>query len=156
MKSALELANLTNKEVYKRNLFHGTGTTNAVRGIATNNFDFRICGQNGTAHGKGTYFHKNASYSHLYTDCSGHFRYMFRACVLVGDYTAGTPTYMRPPVKPNSSNQLFDSCVDNTDNPAIFVLFDMPQYYPEYLIQYHDTGNTSGSPGEIDTQCSIL
>ncbi|WAR04671.1 PAR12-like protein [Mya arenaria] len=69
----------------KRNLYHGTDSVNAIRGICTNNFDFRLSGKNATRHGDGAYFASDAKYSHLYTNPP--MRYMFQAVVLVGSYT---------------------------------------------------------------------
>lgn len=44
---------------------------------------------------------------------------------------------MRPPSKDGSYVNLYDSCVDDTWNPKIFVVFDANQIYPEYLIDFH-------------------
>ncbi|XP_052803134.1 protein mono-ADP-ribosyltransferase PARP11-like [Mya arenaria] len=123
----------------KRNLYHGTDSDNAIRGICTNNFDFRLSGKNATRHGDGAYFASDAKYSHLYTHPPT--RYMFQAVVLVGSYTQGKPEYRRPPPKPGREHELYDSCVDNMDNPRIFVAFEKTQYYPEFLIQYCDKGD---------------
>ena len=76
---------MKNKAVEKF-LFHGT-SHNMVDAICFQNFDFRVCGKNGTKYGKGAYFSKSASYSHRYStaDSKGHY-YMFNANVLVGKY----------------------------------------------------------------------
>ena len=68
-------------------LYHGT-TSNRVDAICAQNFDFRLHGHNGTNFGKGSYFAKQASYSHKFStpDHNG-FNYMFIAQVLVGEYT---------------------------------------------------------------------
>lgn len=60
---------------------------------------------------------------------------MFVALVLLGDYTRGSSTYVRPPLKANSKN-FYDSCVDREIDPSIYVIFDKQQIYPEYLINY--------------------
>ncbi|XP_053379364.1 protein mono-ADP-ribosyltransferase PARP12-like [Mercenaria mercenaria] len=122
--------------VDKRYLFHGTDGIDAVRGICVNNFDVRVSGKSGILYGDGAYFARDAKYSHAYT--KGPERYMFVVNVLVGQYTKGSKSYRRPPHKPGSDHELFDSCVDNDTNPSIFVVFDKNQYYPEYLITYHD------------------
>lgn len=59
---------------------------------------------------------------------------MFVAMVLVGDYTKGSSSYVRPPSKGNGKT--FYSCVDSESNPSIYVIFDKLQIYPEYLINY--------------------
>ncbi|KAL3861805.1 hypothetical protein ACJMK2_007823 [Sinanodonta woodiana] len=138
MKISMDRAGQT-KEVDERSLFHGTNSIDTVQGICTNCFDFRVCGKHGTRYGKGAYFARDAKYSHRYTGSSSTStdRYMFLAKVLVGEYTIGSSTYTRPPEKPGATaHQLFDSCVDIVDNPSIFVIFDLKQCYPEYLICY--------------------
>ncbi|KAK3603835.1 hypothetical protein CHS0354_042842 [Potamilus streckersoni] len=127
------------KNVDERKLFHGTDSLDSVRGICTNCFDFRVCGKNGTVYGKGAYFACDASYSHNYTKSSvvTKERYMFLAEVLVGEYTTGCASYTRPPNKLGGiGHLLFDSCVDSMNNPSIFVVFDLKQCYPKYLICY--------------------
>ncbi|KAL4224782.1 Zinc finger CCCH-type antiviral [Mactra antiquata] len=64
---------------------------------------------------------------------------MFLASVLVGQYTVGNPKLRTPPpLVPNADQfvKRFDSCVDNKENPKIFVIFDSTQAYPEYLLEY--------------------
>ncbi|WAR04577.1 PAR11-like protein [Mya arenaria] len=137
----------------KRNLYHGTDSDDAIRGICTNNFDFRLSGKNATRHGHGVYFASNAKDSHLYTNPP--MRYMFQAVVLVGSYTQGKPEYRRPPPKPGGQHELYNSCVDNMDKPRFFVAFEKTQYYPEFLIQYCDKRDipvttTTSSPSSDD------
>ncbi|CAG2216321.1 PARP7S [Mytilus edulis] len=110
------------------------------RGICINNFDFRKSGKNATVFGEGSYFARDAIYSHNYTKPSSDFgdRYMFRAKVLVGKFTQGSRTYRRPPEIPGQSHKLYDSCVDHPIDPSIFVIFDRSQSYPEYLINYRE------------------
>ncbi|XP_052348421.1 protein mono-ADP-ribosyltransferase PARP12-like isoform X2 [Oncorhynchus keta] len=112
--------------------------------ICRDNFDWRICGKNGTSYGKGSYFARDAQYSHMYTSQSG-LRSMFVCQVLVGDYTVGNSRYEKPPPKETGGSSFYDSCVDNIQNPRVFVVFETHQVYPEYLIQYSD-GNTQPNP----------
>ncbi|XP_061826105.1 protein mono-ADP-ribosyltransferase PARP12 isoform X1 [Nerophis lumbriciformis] len=121
--------------VSEKYLFHGTDGT-LIESICEQNFDWRICGVHGTAFGRGSYFAEDASYSNRYAKTkSGVDRCMFAARVLVGDYTQGRQTHVRPPTKGNTTT-LYDSCVDNEANPKIFVIFEKPQIYPEYIIDY--------------------
>lgn len=64
---------------------------------------------------------------------------MFIVKVIVGEYAQGKGEYVRPPSK-NASNpcsELYDSCVDDKNNPKIFIIFDNNgQIYPEYVIKY--------------------
>ena len=90
----------------------------------------------GTVYGQGCYFARDASYSHRYSvadDQGIHYMYLVR--VLVGEYTKGQPTMLEPPNKPNADKR-YDSVVDNTSNPGIFVTFHDHDVYPEYLITY--------------------
>ncbi|XP_077998732.1 uncharacterized protein LOC144451703 [Glandiceps talaboti] len=112
-------------------LFHGTDKASAQQ-ICKDSFDFRICGKNATKHGKGTYFARDARFSHKYakdenvktgTQC------MFLARVLVGRYTEGKEEYKKPP-------ENFDCCVNKINKPTVFVTFRHDHSYPEYLITY--------------------
>uniref|UniRef100_A0A674B2E7 Protein mono-ADP-ribosyltransferase PARP12-like n=1 Tax=Salmo trutta TaxID=8032 RepID=A0A674B2E7_SALTR len=117
-------------------LFHGTDPKH-VDAICRDNFDWRLCGTNGTVYGEGSYFARDAKYSHSYTSDSG-VRSMFACRVLVGDYTRGNSDLCRPPPKGEGSPTLYDSCVDNVLNPSIYVVFEKHQVYPEFLIKYDD------------------
>ena len=124
--------------VDERALFHGT-TPDAVEAICKRNFDWRLHGKNATSFGAGSYFARDASYSHCYADKNAHgFQHMFVAKVLVGSFIRGHANYRTPPRKIPSdpASDLYDSCVDNQSNPRIFVVFDTDQVYPEYIITY--------------------
>ncbi|NXL01208.1 PAR12 polymerase, partial [Mesembrinibis cayennensis] len=123
------------KEVNEKLLFHGTDTA-FMKAICIHNFDWRICGSNGTNYGKGTYFARDASYSHAYCQPVTKTNSMFVARVLVGDYIKGNAAYVRPPTKSSDRLRFYDSCVDNELNPSIFVVFEKHQIYPEYIIEY--------------------
>ncbi|XP_076086429.1 uncharacterized protein LOC143057082 [Mytilus galloprovincialis] len=140
MHADAEKDNPTFSSIDERSLFHGTDSLDVCRGICINNFDFRKSGKNATVFGEGSYFARDASYSHNYTKASSDFgdRYMFRAKVLVGKFTQGSRTYRRPPEIPGQSHKLYDSCVDHPVDPNIFVIFDRSQSYPEYLINYRE------------------
>ncbi|KAL4659384.1 poly ADP-ribose polymerase 12-like [Arapaima gigas] len=123
-------------KVAEQKLFHGTDSK-YVDAICRQNFDWRICGTHGTAYGKGSYFARDAKYSHSYTGDSA-MRTMFVCRVLVGEYTKGNSSYVRPPSKDGGDVNFFDSCVDDVYNPSIFVVFEKHQIYPEYIIQYDE------------------
>ncbi|CAJ1054474.1 protein mono-ADP-ribosyltransferase PARP12 [Xyrichtys novacula] len=125
------------RNVSEKKLFHGTDSK-FVDVISHTNFDWRICGTHGTAYGKGSYFARDAKYSHNYTGDSD-VRSMFVARVLVGDYTRGSSDYRRPPSKDGGDINFYDSCVDDILTPSIFVVFEKHQIYPEYLLQYKTT-----------------
>ncbi|KFO87032.1 Poly [ADP-ribose] polymerase 12, partial [Buceros rhinoceros silvestris] len=121
------------KTVDERLLFHGT-SKNYIEAICQQNFDWRICGLHGTAYGKGSYFARDASYSNNYCTGASYTKTMFLARVLVGEFTLGHSSYVRPPLKDNQN--FYDSCVNDSSNPSIFVVFEKHQIYPEYLIEY--------------------
>ncbi|PWA24774.1 hypothetical protein CCH79_00010096 [Gambusia affinis] len=123
------------KRVDEKLLFHGTEES-LVDAICDQNFDWRMCGVHGTAYGRGSYFARDASYSDRYSRVRGSLnKIMFVARVLVGEYTKGRSSYVRPPPKAGSK-ALYDSCVDSERDPSIFVIFEKQQIYPEYLIKY--------------------
>ncbi|XP_062445555.1 protein mono-ADP-ribosyltransferase PARP12-like [Rhea pennata] len=124
------------KAVDERYLFHGT-SKKYIDAICQQNFDWRICGLHGTVYGKGSYFARDASYSDNYCREDLPTKTMFLARVLVGEFTLGSSSYVRPPLKDNQ-NSFYDSCVNNPSNPSIFVIFEKQQVYPEYLIEYID------------------
>ncbi|NWW49307.1 PAR12 polymerase, partial [Pedionomus torquatus] len=122
------------KAVDERFLFHGT-SKKYIDAICQQNFDWRICGLNGTVYGKGgSYFARDASYSDNYCREDLCTKTMFLARVLVGEFTLGSSSYVRPPLKDNQN--FYDSCVNCSSNPSIFVIFEKQQIYPEYLIEY--------------------
>ncbi|CAC5401249.1 PARP7S [Mytilus coruscus] len=128
------------KTINERNLFHGTDSLNTCRGICTNNFDFRTSGRNATVYGEGSYFAVRSRTSHAYTqaDLPTDIRFIFRAKILVWQFTVGNPSLRRPPEIPGQVHKLYDSCVDDVQDPKIFVVFDRNQCYPDYLIMYTD------------------
>ncbi len=119
----------------ERNLFHATDDEQIVQGICYQNFDPRMHGKNATMYGRGAYFAENASYSSGYAS-SGNARYMFYAKVLVGNYTKGDSSMMRPPNLPGSQFELYDSTVNDVSKPSIYVVYDKTQCYPQHLILY--------------------
>jgi len=92
-----------------------------------------------TPYGKGLYFARDASYSAKDQcsprDASNH-KHMFLAKVFIGDYTVGNPGLITPPPKIAKSLELYDSVVDDVNNPQIFVIFADAQAYPTYLITF--------------------
>ena len=116
----------------EKTLFHGTKST-MIDPICSQNFDFRLNGTNGTAYGNGSYFARDASYSLKYCDPSLT-KSMFAAKVLVGKFTLGQNGMKRPPVV--LGNVLYDSVVDRIEDPALYVVFDSCQIYPQFIINF--------------------
>ncbi|NXD08913.1 PAR12 polymerase, partial [Nothocercus nigrocapillus] len=121
--------------VDERLLFHGTSQSH-LAAICEQNFDWRVCGAHGTMYGKGSYFARDASYAHQFCPSSIGHQSMFAAHVLVGDFVRGNSEYLRPPPRPENRNRLYDSCVDDPEDPSIFVIFEKLQIYPAYILEY--------------------
>ena len=87
----------------------------------------------GAAYGAGVYFARDASYSKCYT--GGSHKVLYLARVLVGRYCQGSLDIKKPPpINSQRPEILFDSMVDNINDPSIFVVYYDNQSYPEYLI----------------------
>ncbi|XP_075062542.1 protein mono-ADP-ribosyltransferase TIPARP-like [Mixophyes fleayi] len=126
------------KGCLERYLFHGTNTT-VLEAICKQNFDPRVAGKNGAVYGKGCYFATDASYAHRYSPAtSDGYHFMFLAKVLVGRPSLGKSSFVRPPsINPEDpASLLYDSCVNKTENPDIFIVFDNDQFYPYFIIRY--------------------
>ena len=62
---------------------------------------------------------------------------MYLAKVLAGKYADGEKGMRQPPpVDQERLDLRFDSVVDKSDDPSIFVIFHDDQCYPEYLITF--------------------
>ena len=93
----------------------------------------------------GSYFARDASYSHEYCSARSGRYTMFVAQVLVGDFVQGNSEYCRPPARASNSNRLYDSCVDDPTDPSLFVIFEKQQIYPAYILEY-----------SAEAQCVVL
>lgn len=123
----------------ERQLWHGTGEENMAI-IINHGFNRSYCGVHGIQYGQGVYFAADASYSaqHYHAGTKyGSKRYMFLAKVLMGQYMKGNPSLrVLPAVESSSPTVLYDSTVDDTNNPTEFVIFHDNQAYPEYLVTF--------------------
>uniref|UniRef100_A0A8C3R8Q2 Poly [ADP-ribose] polymerase n=1 Tax=Cyanoderma ruficeps TaxID=181631 RepID=A0A8C3R8Q2_9PASS len=120
-------------------LFHGTAAS-SLRLINSTGFDRGYAGKNAAAFGNGTYFALEARYSAQNTysipDANGK-KHMYLARVLTGQFCAGKQGLKAPPPK-NSADptDLYDSVVNDESHPAVFVIFNDNQAYPQYLITF--------------------
>ena len=142
----------------ERWLFHGT-KEDSVSHINTTNFNRSLCGQNGkkvliiynsvllklffvtaTMFGRGCYFARDATYSNRDTYSvpnSRNEKRMYFVRVLTGEFTKGEEKMaVAPPKDPSEPTVLYDSVVNSTSSPTIFVVFYDGDAYPEYLITY--------------------
>ena len=96
-----------------------------------------------TRYGNGVYFARDAAYSTRTTyspaDGRGN-RILYLTRVLVGEYTTGRQGMVTPPPKASGvSTDIYDTVVNNTSNPSIFVVFYDNQCYPDYMITFKGT-----------------
>ena len=98
----------------------------------------------GTVYGRGCYFALCSSYSTAYaqTDDGGTTKCTFLAQVLTGDYCFGERSTTTPPDKLNSGkhSRKYDSTVNGTAEPTIFVVFKDSSVYPKYPIIFCSKG----------------
>ncbi|XP_038046788.1 protein mono-ADP-ribosyltransferase PARP14-like [Patiria miniata] len=117
-------------------LYHGTDEQSCDQ---INNFGFNrvFSGKNAALYGNGTYFAAKASFSARYAKPNANnTKHIYATKVLVGDFTKGAQDMKVPPNKPNTTDQQYDSVVDNVGTPSIYVIFHDAQAYPEHLIKF--------------------
>ncbi|XP_076818204.1 uncharacterized protein LOC143463489 isoform X2 [Clavelina lepadiformis] len=127
---------LGSRDQVTRELFHGT-CREVCENIFKHGFDRSHAGKHATAYGRGVYFATTSEYSHGYTTpnfCNK--RTMFLADVITGQYCLGGSQLVTPPTIPGSNNDPYDSTVNNTSTPSMFVVFKDASVYPLYLITY--------------------
>ena len=149
---------------YVRNwLFHGCPSA-VVPKIVQQGFNRSFCGANATVYGEGVYFARDASYSTfpLYSkpDAQG-IQSCFLVRVVVGEYCRGVKDAKTPDVRDPGTGALYDSTVDNLQNPNIFVTYNDAQAYPEYLIKYTQIGQrqlhpTPGKPAHPNYRPNVF
>lgn len=83
---------------------------------------------------QGVYFARDATYSASPTyaapDTHGVQR-MFACRVAVGEYCAGVKDAIIPKERNNQTHELYDSTVDKTRDPSIYITYHDAQAYPE-------------------------
>lgn len=111
-------------------LFHGT-THAAAAKIIKSGFNRSYCGRNATVFGKGVYFARDISYStqaqYSPPDYKGE-KVILAARVATGRTILGNASMIEPPDE-------FDTSVDSTLEPTIFVVYKDFQAIPEYEIR---------------------
>ena len=86
-------------------------------------------------YGDGCYFARDFYFSHHYAEADGSGRRSVYMCrVFVGRTGQGQEGIKEPPR--DAHGHYCDVAVDKLDKPAVFVVFQDSQAYPEYLITY--------------------
>uniref|UniRef100_H2Z0W1 Poly [ADP-ribose] polymerase n=1 Tax=Ciona savignyi TaxID=51511 RepID=H2Z0W1_CIOSA len=118
-----------------RELFHGT-STDVCANIYKDGFDRSHAGRNATLFGRGVYFAVQARYSHDYTSPGTNgYRTMFLAKVITGEYCQGDSSMKTAPTKTGVlKHELYDSVVNQMNNPTMFVVFKDASVYPDYVL----------------------
>ena len=138
----IELSGVTfDPDTMVRLLFHGTSEEAMLRIINSSQAGFLplLAGTNvGAMWGNGTYFARDAKYSHSYacTLVSGK-KQMLVAEVVVGRWAQGSADMKTCPLLPGQQYQCYNSLCDNVSDPSIFVVQHTSQAYPAYVITYH-------------------
>ena len=102
--------------------------------ILQQGFNRSFCGKHNTLYGKGVYFARDASYSTYPLYCTPDakdIQTVFLVRVVVGEYCKGIKHAVTPAMRNALKNQLYDSTVDNVNDPSIFVTYHDAQAYPE-------------------------
>ncbi|KAE8600065.1 hypothetical protein XENTR_v10017456 [Xenopus tropicalis] len=123
----------------ERSLYHGT-TEASAREICHDGFNRSFCGKNAALYGQGVYFAVQSVLStrdNYSPPSSEGKKYVLVAQVLTGEFTLGKPEMRAPPPLAETTGDVprrYDSLADSLQNPAIFVIFNDTQAYPQYLI----------------------
>ncbi|KAJ8313880.1 hypothetical protein KUTeg_008441 [Tegillarca granosa] len=64
------------------------------------------------------------------------YKYVYLCNVLTGEFKKGATGMRVPPAKSDTEDCLYDSVVDNEEQPSIFVIFNDTQAYPAYLVTF--------------------
>ena len=123
----------------EKNLWHGTDndTIDKITRLGfRKEFNFTCY------YGEGTYFAKNAGYSVNYCQKGTKPKdgvYMILYCkVLCGEWSLGSKdkTLTNWPIKTDGSGQIFDSLVNSTSSPIIWVIHDDARVYPLFIVYF--------------------
>jgi poly [ADP-ribose] polymerase 7/11/12/13 len=96
----------------------------------------------GAIWGDGTYFARDAKYSHDYTEPKDDVltnqsqRKMLLNRVIVGEWVKGAPGMLLYPLAKGEKYRQCNSLVNDVGDPSIFVIQHSNQAYPAYVITY--------------------
>lgn len=132
--SMMSRGDMNENDLEQPMLFHGCDDATVPK-IIQQGFNRSFCGKNATYYGKGVYFARDASYScnktYARPDSNG-IQHIFVVSVLCGWSCQGVRDALVPAVR--TGNILYDTTVDNPDNPGMWVTYHDAQAYPRYLL----------------------
>eukprot|EP01084_Bolivina_argentea_P040960 75587_1 len=121
----------------ERNVFHGTNNLDAMIKIQREGFRKEFTQR--AVYGEGTYFAKNSSYSVGFS-CKGNdgVNQMLQCKVMMGISAKGKKQYtLRTwPQKNDGNGLMYDSLVDDQQNPTKFVIHENDRAYPMFIIHF--------------------
>ncbi|KAJ8602236.1 hypothetical protein CTAYLR_003605 [Chrysophaeum taylorii] len=119
-------------------VFHGT-TGSVARKIVQQGFNRSFCGKHAVRLGKGVYFARDSGYSCMpkySTPDEEGTQHVFVCRIVVGHACVGRNGALAPDIRNPDTLELYDTTVDSTSNPRIFVTYNDHQCYPCYLVKF--------------------
>ena len=130
-------------EANEQLLFHGTDDETIAKITRGQNQCFDRAYTTVHAYGKGVYFARDALYSanphYSKVGRDGNQR-MILAKVAVGKSTRGLSGMVAPPERDVGTHTLYNSTVDSTSNPRIFVVYNDAAAYPAFIVTFKSGG----------------
>eukprot|EP01084_Bolivina_argentea_P247385 413878_1 len=115
----------------ERYLFHGTTSEDTMGLIQTEGFRKEF--NNKAQYGMGTYFARDAKYSINYSACNNKGIYkIFQCKVLCGESELGQKCIKLTSWPKKSNGVIYDTLVNNKQNPSIFVIHENARAYPMF------------------------
>ena len=119
----------------ERDVFHGTRSMDIMKFVYTEGFRKEF--NKSAAVGKGTYFARDASYSaSSYAAKHKGLLCIFQCKVIMGEWYKGDSKYQLTTWPKKSNGLIYDSLVNNTNNPSVFVIHDNVRAYPMFIIHF--------------------
>ena len=119
-----------------RKVWHGTKKIDVMKTVYTQGF-MKVF-NSAAAYGMGTYFARDAKYSaggYAAKDKNNVYQ-MFQCEIITGESHQGSGSYKLTSWPKKSNGLIYDSLVDNTGNPSIFVLHENARAYPMFIIHF--------------------
>eukprot|EP00040_Diaphanoeca_grandis_P031036 m.184889 g.184889 ORF g.184889 m.184889 type:complete len:297 (-) comp32211_c0_seq1:57-947(-) len=144
-----KLQNKYDAKKMRQLLFHGCKSSDALQNIVHNpstGFNPLLSGTStGALYGNGTYFARDARYSHQYANVlPSRERQILLVEVALGAWAPGRAGMKDYPLVAGKQYERYDSLVNDATWPSIFVVQQSAQAYPAYVITYEDTHGGGG------------